>query len=320
MVRCIHSNMRNRAIAIFFIFLVALIPPADAAEAEHLETVGAVFGGVHVLANSNGNASSMLSALPTIVEDYTATWCENCVDVEHAMNDIEDDVSIEQYHFHRFIGESEDPFGTQVGDDRWTARYTDRIPPTAIFNGTIRQIGSVSHGESLEADFIENAEVALELGDGSSTLIWSNGSVSWNLIIDSSVLPENASISSSIWVVEQMASFADGGNGQGDYPHIVRDIIPLGEELSGTANITIPDAHDGDDLEIHLIHEIVLPEPVNEPEPVICTEDLCWDGSSRDPVDCSCPEESEKGLPALGFFAVISAISLAAIVQNRRDY
>ena len=119
-------------------------------------------------------------------------------------------------------------------------------------------------------------------------------------------------------MVEQTASFADGGNGQGEYPHIVRDIISLGEELSGTATITIPDAHDGDDLEIHLIHEIVLPEP----EPVICTEDLCWDGSSRDPADCGCPVETEPeiGLPALGFFAVISAISLAAIVQNKRDY
>jgi hypothetical protein len=29
------------------------------------------------------------------------------------------------------------------------------------------------------------------------------------------------------------------------------------------------------------------------PEPVVCTQDLCWDGSSRDPVDCSCPEEPE---------------------------
>jgi hypothetical protein len=29
------------------------------------------------------------------------------------------------------------------------------------------------------------------------------------------------------------------------------------------------------------------------PEPVACPEDLCWDGSSRDPVDCSCPIEPE---------------------------
>ena len=26
-------------------------------------------------------------------------------------------------------------------------------------------------------------------------------------------------------------------------------------------------------------------------EPVYCTMDLCWDGSSRDPRDCSCPEK-----------------------------
>ena len=26
---------------------------------------------------------------------------------------------------------------------------------------------------------------------------------------------------------------------------------------------------------------------------VVCATDLCWDGSSRDPVDCSCPAEPE---------------------------
>ena len=29
------------------------------------------------------------------------------------------------------------------------------------------------------------------------------------------------------------------------------------------------------------------------PEPVVCPTDICWDGSSRDPVDCSCPDEPE---------------------------
>ena len=29
------------------------------------------------------------------------------------------------------------------------------------------------------------------------------------------------------------------------------------------------------------------------PEPVDCPTDICWDGSSRDPVDCSCPEEPD---------------------------
>jgi len=30
-----------------------------------------------------------------------------------------------------------------------------------------------------------------------------------------------------------------------------------------------------------------------EPDDVVCPTDICWDGSSRDPVDCSCPEEPE---------------------------
>ena len=29
------------------------------------------------------------------------------------------------------------------------------------------------------------------------------------------------------------------------------------------------------------------------PESVVCPTDICWDGSSRDPVDCSCPPEPE---------------------------
>lgn len=31
-------------------------------------------------------------------------------------------------------------------------------------------------------------------------------------------------------------------------------------------------------------------ESENE-EGQVCTEDLCWDGSTRDPFDCSCPGE-----------------------------
>jgi hypothetical protein len=30
---------------------------------------------------------------------------------------------------------------------------------------------------------------------------------------------------------------------------------------------------------------------------VVCTQDLCWDGSSRDPVDCSCPTNPDEPEP-----------------------
>ncbi|DAC21559.1 MAG TPA: hypothetical protein HA345_06880 [Candidatus Thalassarchaeaceae archaeon] len=40
------------------------------------------------------------------------------------------------------------------------------------------------------------------------------------------------------------------------------------------------------------------PEPVpdnetnsTDPDPIVCSTDLCWDGSSRNSTDCSCPSE-----------------------------
>jgi len=67
------------------------MPTSQAGSPQTLDNVGPVFGGVHLDANVSGNSSSSLSDLPAIVEDYTATWCTNCVDVEHALDDIADD-------------------------------------------------------------------------------------------------------------------------------------------------------------------------------------------------------------------------------------
>ena len=54
--------------------------------------------------------------------------------------EIEAENSMQTYHFHRFIGESEDPLGSQESD-RWIEN-TIKATSTAVFNGTIRQIGS----------------------------------------------------------------------------------------------------------------------------------------------------------------------------------
>jgi hypothetical protein len=301
--------MRTRAVMIALALCISFLPSAQGGLLEQLDDAGSVFGGVHITANESGNASSTLSELPTIVEDYTATWCQNCVYVEHALNEVEENTSMQQYHFHRFIGESEDPFGTQEGDDRWTDRYDERLAPTVVFNGTIRQIGSTPVGDSLVEDFTTNVEQELDLGQGSSSLGWipasneSNATVTWNLVIDQSLIPENGSIKSMIWVIEQTGHFAEGGNGEEDYPHIVRAVIGLGDALTGSMEITIPEAWDDDDLEIHLIHEMVLPEPEPDPEPV--------------PVISDNP--NSDGLPALGFLAVLSAIGMAAITVQRKQ-
>ena len=62
------------------LMLLAVIIPinADASPAEVLE-VGVVFGGQWVEANNSTIQNSQLADLPAIVEDYTATWCTNCV-------------------------------------------------------------------------------------------------------------------------------------------------------------------------------------------------------------------------------------------------
>ena len=110
--------MRVRATCLILVLLISIIPTTNAGSPEELDDVGSVFGGVYLDANVSGNATSSLSELPAIVEDYTATWCTNCIDVEHALDDISDENHMQTYHFHRFIGENEDPLGSQEGDDR----------------------------------------------------------------------------------------------------------------------------------------------------------------------------------------------------------
>ena len=303
--------MRVRATCIILILLISIIPSSNAGAPEELDEVGFVFGGVYIDANNSGNATIALSDLPAIVEDYTATWCTNCVKVEHALNDVEETNNMQQYHFHRFIGESEDPLGCQEGDDRWIARYDQRLPPTVVFNGTIRQVGSVPAGDSLQDDYNANLQNPLSLGQGTSTLGWvastndSSAIATWNLVMDTDTIPEGASVMSSIWVVEHIAYFPDGSNGEEYYHESVRAIIELGESMSGSMDVTLPAAYDGDDLEIHLIHEVVLPEPVEE-DPV----------TPADPVEEE--DDEDSGLPSISFIAVLSVIMVAAFTAQRK--
>ena len=303
--------MRVRATCIILILLISIIPSSNAGAPEDLDEVGFVFGGVHIDANNSGNATMALSDLPAIVEDYTATWCTNCVKVENALDDVEETNNMQQYHFHRFIGESEDPLGSQEGDDRWIERYDQRLPPTVVFNGTIRQVGSVPSGDSLQDDYNANLQNSLSLGQGTSTLGWvastndSSAIATWNLVMDTDAIPEGATVMSSIWVVEHLAYFPDGSNGEEYYHESVRAIIELGDSMSGSMDVTLPTAYDGDDLEVHLIHEVVLPEPVDE-DPV----------TPADPVEEE--DDEDSGLPSISFIAVLSVIMVAAFTAQRK--
>ncbi|MCS5533908.1 MAG: hypothetical protein NZ736_06600 [Candidatus Poseidoniaceae archaeon] len=288
------------------LMLLSVIVPinADASPAEAL-AVGAVFGGQWIEANNSTIQTSQLADLPAIVEDYTATWCTNCVEVEHALDDVAQLIPLQQYNFHRSIGETQDPFGTDVLDQRWDSRYGQRVPPTVIFNGSQKQVGSVSNGDTLQEDFTALAQIDLSLGEGSSSFSWTvtgqgSGSVSWNLSIDSSQFGEGV-ISVNLWVVEASAHFEDGTNGLEDYPYIMREIQSLGNSTSGTAQITLPEAFDGDDLSVHLVYQVINP----------IVED------NTDTLDSN--TSKEKGLPAISLIATLAIFAVAAItkVANR---
>ncbi|DAC45602.1 MAG TPA: hypothetical protein D7H93_04210, partial [Candidatus Poseidoniales archaeon] len=93
------------------VVLIVTLFCTSAASAGPAETVdaGVVFGGQSTEANMSAASTMNLSDFPTIVEVYTATWCSNCVDVEHALDDVESNLSMQQYHTHRSISEVQDP-------------------------------------------------------------------------------------------------------------------------------------------------------------------------------------------------------------------
>ena len=302
--------MRVKVILIALILGVSMLPSSQAGSPENLEDVGWVFGGVYLDANESGNSTSSLSELPAIVEDYTATWCTNCVTVEDALNDIAENNNMKTYHFHRFINENEDPLGSQEGDDRWINRYDQRLPPTVIFNGTIRQIGSIPDGDSLQDDYNKNLESSINLGVGSSSLGWvisnnSNPIATWNLAVDMSNFPQDSEIKSYLWVVEEVAYFPDGGNEEEYYHKSVRTIIDLGNATTGSLEVTLPAAYDGDDLQVHLIHEVVLPEPDGE--------------TPEEPSEEDTEDEDDSSLPSLGLVAVVAMTMFAAVTVQRKQ-
>ncbi len=225
-----------------------------------------------------GEASSDLASLPDIAEVYTATWCENCVDVEEGLESTvaNNDEATVQLMFHRSINEIEDPFGTLEGDQRWEARYGAasvqavglmRAPPSIIVNGEIMHAGSGGgDGDSLVSIYAASFESDTEFGGaaGTSYLSWSSedgvtGTVNWSLSLDDG---QGRLIDSLLFVVEDSAIFEEGSNGIGDYLHVVRAVHTLSGS-SGELVVTLPEAWDGEDLSLVLLHQWQAP-PSND--------------------------------------------------------
>ena len=111
-------------------------------------------------ANQNSSSSSTLDHAQTIIEVYTATWCETCIPAEEALNASITDHAVKVVKYHRHLFETEDLFGNNNTEGRWLSRYgpsavqadfNARTPPTVIFGGERMHIGShPTAGVSLE--------------------------------------------------------------------------------------------------------------------------------------------------------------------------
>ncbi len=318
--------MREAKLLIAILILTSLssgITVAAPATATPEET-GPLFGGQSFDANLTGTTTVNLSDLPPIAEVYTATWCSNCVDVEHALENIENETHLQQYHIHRAINEAQDPLGSIEIDQRVHDRYGIHAPPMVIINGSLMKVGSVTDYDSLESEFTDMTQTMDTFGlgnpmNGTSTFSWNptsatTGMVSWALELNGHSLDSNTShtLSAYAWIVEHSAKFEEGTNGLGDYPDVVRGIIEVGNITidsgqiigSGNTEISLPAAYDGNDLSVHLIYQFNT--PVEEP-------------LEEDQEECLIPEgcEEDESLPATSLIASLCVVLGAALSRKK---
>ena len=221
---------RSIALGIATLMLLCLLPSASGAEVEELDS-GLLLGGIHGMANESFELNSSFADLPAIAEDYTATWCSNCVDVEEAMEEVALNVNMQIYAVHRNIYDPEDPLGSESVDQWFRDRYgafTPWKPPVAGFNGMYAISGSKPVGDSLVSDYTEVAQRPNDAGEGLISMAWTptganSGTVSW--VFEHST---DKKYNVTVWMVEKMAYFPEGTNNQQYYPHVLREIIDVG--------------------------------------------------------------------------------------------
>ncbi len=262
---------------------------------------GPLFGGQWTWANNSSYRFSDLDSLPAIAEDYTATWCTNCVKVEDVLQDLDDEGTIQKYHFHR-NNDHEDPFGSDNTEAHYKQRYGTGAPPIVVFNGTVKQIGSLPNSDSLESDYRTIISQSLQL-EGNTSLTWTvegnnSGMISWAINTDLTRFGEY-NMSVNAWIVESSAEFKEGSNGKEVYPNIVKKIINLGSEKVGSTSIELPDAFDGDDLQIHLMYHFT---PI--------------DNSADETTSDSEDDGNDDSLPSISAITSIMILICAAMVRK----
>ena len=268
----------------------------------------AIFGGIIIDINENFNNSILTTDAPSIAHIFTATWCTPCVEVEHAIEDVANETGTVMLTFHRFAGETEDPFGSENAENWWKEWFDEERPlqPTAIINGGDSLIGaSKGSYDNLYAEAIEKPNLeSVEQNEPSMihTYFDSNSSkFTWE-VLDVDGCDD---VKTFVNFVEDVAYFPNGSNGLDNYTHIVHHVkeIPGG---SGTADLSQSlseiNAYDGDDLKL-IITFGCISNSTNSEE------------ISSEVVD----EKPTSILPSLGVIPTIMTILITSLIISRKD-
>ena len=273
----------NRFFVVAVTFLLLVTSQQTLAQSENLKTWNDVIseysdtgtlGGISVSLDGNmSNDSNTMSGdeWPSLVEVYTATWCENCVTTQGIIDslNLSEGKSMMKIHYHRFIAEVQDPFGSQITDDRWIERYGptsrltnsygyENIAPSKVFDGERIHTGTTKSSDSLDFDYQTSFDKgsSIDVSTFSATLSWTKSSeineFSWNISTPS--LDSKYAIEPMIFIIEEEGYFPEGGNGEKYYHHILRDIIPL-PSTDGNISAVFNNAYDGNDLSAVLVFD-----------------------------------------------------------------
>lgn len=261
-----------------------------------------IFGGITIDVNETYDDTENYENLPSIAHIFTATWCNPCVEVEQVIEDVANDTELVMLSFHRFAGETEDPFGSENSENWWKDWFNDSLPlqPTAIINGVDSFIGAkqgsyenILESSNQKPSLNSNKEITLiqtNFDPESSILEW-----------DINNSNECQSIKTFVHFVEDTAYFPNGTNGLKNYSHIVHHIEEL-NGASGSANLsqTISEVspYDGDDMKLNIIFG--------------CTK--------SNSISTEIIENENSNIAHLGLFPTTIIILVSALIYSNRNF
>ncbi|MAT48286.1 MAG: hypothetical protein CMA27_00460 [Euryarchaeota archaeon] len=292
----------------FILFICNLTVVSVSSETENDSNRNAIFGGIVIDPNENFSSSINTKDASSVAHIFTATWCTPCVEVEHAIEDVANETNVTMLTFHRFAGETEDPFGSENAENWWKEWFNEERPlqPTAIINGGDSLIGASQgsydnlYSKALEKPLLESKD---QTQDSMIHTFFEQDSseFSWEVLdVDGC-----EDVKTFINFVEDIAYFPNGSNGLKNYTHIVHHVKEISGG-SGTADISHElseiKSYDGDDLKLVITFGCMNPP--------------------NDSNDSNSTEESKdsSGLPFIGLIPTIMSILVASMIISRRNY